>query len=61
MSECEICGEEEDHLIKCKQCGKYFCEYCGSAEEKLCFDCLDEFEDEYLDDDEDWDEEEDEF
>lgn len=44
MAVCAICGEE-DTLVKCKKCGKKFCEYCGDSEEKTCVDCLDEMED----------------
>jgi hypothetical protein len=42
MPECEICGEESDKLIKCKNCGAKFCEDCGSPIEKLCEFCAEE-------------------
>jgi len=45
MPKCEICGEEEEHVYKCKKCGTAFCEFCGSPEDKLCIDCLDKAED----------------
>jgi len=44
MPECELCGETEDKVYKCKVCGTRFCEHCGSPEDKLCIDCLDEEE-----------------
>jgi hypothetical protein len=47
MPICEICGEDEELVTKCKKCGKLFCEYCGSSDDRLCNDCLD-----YEDDDE---------
>jgi hypothetical protein len=44
MPECEICGEESDKLITCKNCGAKFCEDCGSPIEKLCEFCAEEEE-----------------
>jgi hypothetical protein len=37
---CQICGELEDFITKCKVCGKSFCEYCGDQEQGVCYDCL---------------------
>jgi hypothetical protein len=37
---CHICGEPEEILVKCKVCGKNFCEYCGDMEKKTCSRCL---------------------
>ena len=37
---CHICGEPEEILVKCKVCGKNFCEYCGDMEKKTCSKCL---------------------
>jgi hypothetical protein len=57
MSVCSICGEDTDSLIKCKECGARFCEYCGDHEDKLCDYCYDEdtIDDEDLEDeDKDW-------
>jgi hypothetical protein len=56
MPICELCGEEEEVVTKCKSCGKLFCEYCGVDESRMCMECLDEEDDEY---DEDFDDEED--
>jgi len=42
MPECEICGETDVTLYRCKKCGSRFCEYCGSVDDKLCIDCLEE-------------------
>ena len=54
MTICELCGEEEDIVTKCKTCGMQFCEFCGSVEEKQCIECL-ETDDEDDDDKEDSD------
>jgi hypothetical protein len=60
LPSCEVCGEEEDTLTKCKKCGVKFCEYCGSVEGKLCIDCIEndddwDYDDDYDDDeDSDW-------
>lgn len=51
MPKCDKCGEEEDQLYKCDNCGEMFCDWCGSKEDKLCIDCME-------DDEEDWDAEE---
>jgi len=53
MPRCDKCGEEEDQLYKCKKCEAMFCEWCGSKEDMLCIDCMEDDEDE-----EDWDDEE---
>ena len=45
MPVCDICGESEDSLYRCKQCGARFCEWCGSIDDKLCSNCFDEEED----------------
>jgi hypothetical protein len=54
LSTCEICGEVESPITKCKTCGRKFCEYCGSDEDTLCIECLEYYDDEYKDDEEDW-------
>jgi len=54
MPKCQLCDIEEETLYKCSQCGKMFCEYCGSTEDKICIDCLEED----IDEEEDWDDEE---
>ena len=40
MTICEVCGEEEDTVTKCKTCGTTFCEFCGSVDDKQCIACL---------------------
>ena len=40
MTICEVCGEEEDIVTKCKTCGTNFCEFCGSVDDKQCIACL---------------------
>jgi hypothetical protein len=57
MPICAICGEEVEHVTKCKMCGEKFCQDCGEPDEKLCIYCVDEDDD--WTDDEDWDEEKD--
>ena len=57
MPECEICGETDVETYRCKKCGTLFCEYCGSAEDKLCLDCIEEEEYEEDDEEEDYEEE----
>lgn len=57
MPECQLCGETEEELTRCKKCKSMFCEYCGSQEEKTCIDCLDSEEEDYEDDDIDYIEE----
>jgi hypothetical protein len=54
MPICEMCGEEEDIVTKCKTCGMQFCEFCGSVDDKQCIECLDNSDDDN-DDDEDSD------
>ena len=54
MPICAICGEEAEHVTKCKMCGEKFCADCGEPDEKLCIYCLDDEDDEF-DDDDDWD------
>jgi hypothetical protein len=51
MPICEICGEEEKTVTKCKICDARFCEYCGSTEDKKCIECLELRDDEA---DENW-------
>jgi len=51
---------ESDKLYKCKRCGDRFCEECGDVEQKLCLFCLDEEEEDSLDEDLKEEEEEDE-
>jgi hypothetical protein len=51
MSECELCGENEDKLYRCKKCGTRFCEYCGNSEDRICIDCLEEEDSEDYEDD----------
>ena len=57
MPECKICGETDVETYKCKKCGTLFCEYCGSAEGKLCLDCIEEEEYEEGDEEEGYEEE----
>lgn len=61
MPICAICGEEVDHVTKCKMCGEKFCVDCGEPDEKLCIYCLDDDEEfdkeEDLGEDEGWDRE----
>jgi len=54
MPICNVCGEEEEIVTKCKTCGANFCEYCGEVEAKQCIECYDD-----SDDDEDSDDEKD--
>ena len=42
MPICAICGEEFDHVTKCKTCGERFCADCGEADEKQCIYCADD-------------------
>ena len=54
MPLCSLCGENMDHVTKCKNCGERFCDDCGEPEEKLCIYCLDEdYEDDDYEEDED--------
>ena len=53
MPICEVCGEDETTVTKCKTCGLNFCEYCGEVETKQCIEC-----DDGSDDDEDSDDNE---
>jgi len=57
MPECGICEETDVETYKCKKCSTLFCEYCGSAEDKLCLDCIEEEEYEEDDDEEGYGEE----
>ena len=57
MPICAICGEEVEHVTKCKMCGEKFCADCGEPDEKLCIYCLDDEDDEF-DDDDDWEDDE---
>ena len=43
MPMCELCGEYEPTIFKCKICDTLFCEYCGDAEEEVCINCLEEY------------------
>ena len=52
MPTCEVCGEEESSVTKCKTCGTKFCEYCGSVEERQCIVCLEDGDDD--EEDSDW-------
>ena len=45
MPICAICGDEEDQVTKCKMCGEKFGADCGDADEKLCYFCGDDDED----------------
>lgn len=60
MPICAICGEEVEHVTKCKMCGEKFCADCGEPDEKLCIYCLDD-DDEDWGDDKDWDEEDEDW
>lgn len=57
MPICAICGEEVEHVTKCKMCGEKFCADCGEPDETLCIYCLDDDDDDW-DDDEDFDDDE---
>jgi hypothetical protein len=52
MTLCTICGEDVDLVTKCQDCGARFCSSCGDHDDKLCDYCYDE---DLVDDDEDWD------
>ena len=54
MPTCEVCGEEEYSVTKCKTCGTKFCEYCGSMEDKLCIQCMDYDDEDDDEEDEGW-------
>ena len=55
MPHCDICGEDVEHVTKCKTCGEKFCTDCGEVEPKECVYCLDSEEvDDDHDDDDDW-------
>lgn len=55
MPTCEVCGEVEDSVTKCKTCGTKFCEYCGYVDDKLCIECMDsDDEDDDDEKDDDW-------
>jgi hypothetical protein len=49
MPICEVCGEEDTSVTKCKTCNVKFCEYCGSVEDRQCIECI-----EYSDDDDNY-------
>ena len=51
MPTCELCGEVEDSVTKCKTCGKNFCEYCGHVDDKLCIECMDSDDEDAPEDD----------
>ena len=54
MPTCVICGEEAEHVTRCKLCGEKFCSECGEVDEKLCIFCADDDEEndhDYWDDD----------
>ena len=53
MPICEMCGENESSITKCKKCGLKFCEYCGEVEAKQCIECFDGSDDDNGDDDDD--------
>ena len=53
MPKCELCGENEEKIIRCKECGSKFCEDCGSPVERLCINCLEMYFEE--DSEEDYD------
>lgn len=40
MPICAMCGEEFEHVTKCKICGETFYAECGKTDEKLCTRCL---------------------
>ena len=51
MPICAICGEEFEHVTKCKMCGEKFCPDCGEPDQKLCIYCLDDEDEEWVDKD----------
>jgi hypothetical protein len=51
---CAMCGEEVEHVTRCKTCAERFCSDCGEPEQKLCIYCLE------ADEDDDWNDDEDE-
>ena len=58
MPICAMCGEEVEHVTRCKTCSEKFCTDCGDVESKQCVYCLedddDDFDNDYEDEDEDW-------
>jgi hypothetical protein len=42
MPICAICGENMEHVTRCKMCGEKFCQDCGNTAAKLCIYCDDE-------------------
>ena len=53
MPICDKCGEEEEKLYKCQNCEEMFCEWCGSKDEMLCIDCMEDADYEEQDDEDD--------
>lgn len=55
MPICDVCGENESSITKCKTCGTQFCEYCGEVEAKQCIACFEGSDNDSDDDkDSDW-------
>jgi len=44
MPICQVCGEEVEHVTRCRRCDILFCDECGSVEERLCTFCQEELE-----------------
>jgi hypothetical protein len=42
MPICAMCGEEVEHVTRCKTCAEKFCSDCGEPEQKQCIFCLDD-------------------
>ena len=38
-SSCEICGEDEMHIVSCKMCGALVCTQCLTHDTQLCLNC----------------------
>jgi len=49
MPECSVCGEEfpGEELLRCRQCGKAYCETCSELnDDDLCPDCAEKEDEE---------------
>jgi len=46
MPECEVCDAGVEVLYTCKICGTKFCSSCGSMEDRLCYYCQEDEEEE---------------
>jgi len=46
MPICGVCGEDEERVYRCGECGRLFCSECGSMEVGLCIICQAELKEE---------------